>query len=73
MWHGRDYGALTLAAKHQSKVETHHRRAHEDTIGCKMCVGLGDDGILHEGHEEAILKHVEKRWLYMRRIGDPCL
>ena len=28
MWHGRDHGALTLAAKHQSTVETHRRRAH---------------------------------------------
>ena len=44
-----------------------------DTIGCKTCVGLGDDDILHEGCEEELLKHVEKRWLYVSRIGDPRL
>ena len=68
--HGWDHGALTLAAKHQSTVEAHRRRA---TIGCEMHVGLGDDDILHKGCEEQQLKHVEERWLYVRRIGDPRL
>ena len=44
-----------------------------DTIDCKMHVGLGDDDVLHKGCEEELLKHVEKRWLDVRRIGDPRL
>ena len=44
-----------------------------DPIGCKTSVGLKDDDTLHEGCEEESLKHVEKIWLYVRRIGDPRL